>query len=75
MSNLRRCNYCQKDTETKEEDCVDCGFSKTWESLEKETIVLSKKDWDKLMDHIENPPEPTEAFKKAMKEYRERFGK
>ena len=25
---LRYCNYCQKGTDTKEEDCVVCGFSK-----------------------------------------------
>ena len=25
---LRYCNYCKKGTKTKEDDCVDCGFSK-----------------------------------------------
>jgi len=26
---IRRCNYCRKDTPTKEEDCTVCSFSKT----------------------------------------------
>ena len=26
---LRRCNYCRKDTPTKDEDCTVCGLSKT----------------------------------------------
>ncbi len=36
---IRRCNYCRKDTQTKEEDCVTCGFSKPniIESVVKET--------------------------------------
>jgi len=27
---LRRCNYCKKDTLTIEEDCSVCGFSKPY---------------------------------------------
>lgn len=28
----RRCNFCNTNTYTQDEDCVDCGFSKTYGS-------------------------------------------
>lgn len=30
-----------------------------------QTIILSERDWDLVMDGIGNPPEPNEALKKA----------
>lgn len=53
---------------------INKDIKKDFEKIPKETIVLSEKDFNKLLEHIENPPEPTEAFKKAMKEYKEKFG-
>lgn len=46
----------------------DCKYFKLWES--RETIKLSEKDFEILIDIISNPCEPNEALKKAAEEYR-----
>lgn len=33
--------------------------------------VISNRDFEQLMDAIENPPEPNEALKKTVRAYRE----
>ncbi|MBR8838985.1 MAG: DUF1778 domain-containing protein [Stigonema ocellatum SAG 48.90 = DSM 106950] len=40
-----------------------------------EKIVLSERDWDIFVSALENPPEPNEALKAAIKEYHEEYGK
>ncbi|MCL1474517.1 DUF1778 domain-containing protein [Argonema antarcticum] len=42
---------------------------------EPESIVLSERDWEKFVSAIENPPEPNEALKAAIKENQEKYGK
>lgn len=34
------------------------------------TIKLSNRDWDKLMNALENPPQANEALKKAAERYK-----
>jgi len=53
------------------EKCQDVGSFLALKSNKPDTILISKEDFEKLLDHIENPPEPTEAFKKAMKRYKD----
>lgn len=36
-----------------------------------DTITLSEKSYEQLLDTLDNPPEPTEALIKVMKEYKE----
>ena len=36
-----------------------------------QTIILSERDWDLVMDAIGNPPEPNEALKKAAARFKE----
>lgn len=43
----------------------------TAEQKELNELVLSDRDWDLFVSLIENPPEPCEALKSAMKEYLE----
>lgn len=38
---------------------------------EQRVITVTEKDWDKLQDHLENPPEPTPKLIDAMKRYKE----
>ncbi|MGI8640882.1 MAG: DUF1778 domain-containing protein [Pyrinomonadaceae bacterium] len=46
------------------------------EVLEKHTRrVLSRRDRDIFLAMLENPPEPNEALKKAVKEYKKRIKK
>ncbi|NEP46213.1 MAG: DUF1778 domain-containing protein [Okeania sp. SIO2H7] len=42
-------------------------------ALSNNTLVLSDRDWDLFVSLIENPPEPSEALKSAMKEYLEEY--
>jgi uncharacterized protein (DUF1778 family) len=39
-----------------------------------EKITLSAPDWDLFYDALINPPQPTEALKRAVRRHRERFG-
>lgn len=43
--------------------------------LKPESSVLSEKDWEIFTSALENPPEPNEALKAAIKEYQEEYGK
>ena len=43
--------------------------------LQPESIVLSERDWEIFTSALENPPEPNEALKAAIKEYQEEYGK
>lgn len=36
-----------------------------------QSIVLSAKDWDSFIDTLENPPQPNEALKSALKDYQD----
>lgn len=36
-----------------------------------QTIVLSERDWDTVMDAIANPSEPNEALKRAAARFKE----
>lgn len=36
-------------------------------------LVLSDRDWDLFVSLMENPPEPCEALKSAMREYLEEY--
>ncbi|WP_017721021.1 type II toxin-antitoxin system TacA family antitoxin [Kamptonema formosum] len=47
----------------------------TEEIPEPESIVLSERDWDIFVSALENPPEPNEALKAAIKENQEKYGK
>lgn len=38
-------------------------------------ITLSQRDWNKMLDCSENPPEPSEEFKKLFKEHVEKYHK
>lgn len=40
-----------------------------------EPIVLSSKDWEIFASVMENPPEPNEVLKAAIKEHQEEYGK
>ncbi|NJK68083.1 MAG: DUF1778 domain-containing protein [Microcoleus sp. SU_5_3] len=42
--------------------------------LEVEQIVLSDRDWEIFASAIENPPEPNEALKAAIKAYQAEYG-
>ncbi len=39
---------------------------------ENEEVRLSERDWDRLMDALENPPKPSKALKKAFADYAKR---
>jgi uncharacterized protein (DUF1778 family) len=45
------------------------------ETPEIEQIVLSDRDWEIFASAIENPPEPSEALKAAIKKHQEKYGK
>lgn len=47
----------------------------TQEIAAPEQIVLSDRDWDVFVLGLENPPEPNEALKAAIKEHQEKYGK
>lgn len=52
----QRCNYCRKDTETKDGDCVICGFSKPTRcgmKRSKETIAIDHQLSEKEMMYLE----------------------
>lgn len=40
-----------------------------------ETLVLSDRDRDLFLSLLENPPEPNEALKSAMREYQDQYEK
>lgn len=42
-------------------------------ALSNNTLVLSDRDWNLFLSLIENPPEPCEALKSAVKEYLEEY--
>ncbi len=42
---------------------------------EPEKIVLSDRDWEIVTSALENPPEPNEALKAAIKEHQKKYGK
>ena len=76
----------QKDKETLEkaaaaqsktlsEYLLKIALSLAKETPEIEQIVLSDRDWEIFASAIENPPEPNEALKAAIKEYQEEYGK
>ena len=46
-----------------------------WAEMIPQNIVLSEEAFDQMMKHIENPPPPTEALIKAMKKYRDKYGR
>jgi uncharacterized protein (DUF1778 family) len=51
----------------------DRDSEKNWmEGLENNPIVLSARDFEFLLASIENPGEPNEALKQAMKNYEEK---
>lgn len=43
VKRLRICNYCQKGTETVDEDCVECGFSKPHDHPSQYVTVREEK--------------------------------
>ncbi|HAZ48418.1 MAG TPA: DUF1778 domain-containing protein [Cyanobacteria bacterium UBA11369] len=43
--------------------------------LKPESIILSERDWEIVTSAIENPPEPNEALKTAIKKHQEKYGK
>lgn len=47
----------------------------TQEIAAPEQIVLSNRDWDLFVSVLENPPEPNETLKAAIKEHQEKYGK
>lgn len=47
-------------------DCIDLEHE-----MEENTIVLSERDAEFLINLLENPPEPNEALKKAFRAYKE----
>jgi uncharacterized protein (DUF1778 family) len=47
----------------------------TEEIPEPEKIVRSERDWEIFREAIENPPEPNEVLKAAIKEHQEKYGK
>ena len=47
---------------------VDAAIKAAVNDISKENVIeVSEKDWDFLMDLIENPPEPNEAMKELMR--------
>ncbi|OKH40238.1 hypothetical protein NIES2119_04320 [[Phormidium ambiguum] IAM M-71] len=42
--------------------------------LQPEAIVLSEKDWEIFTSALENPPEPNEVLKAAIKKHQEKYG-
>ncbi|MGH6942735.1 MAG: DUF1778 domain-containing protein [Geminicoccaceae bacterium] len=40
-----------------------------------ETVTLSRRDWDAFLDAIENPPEPNENLKRAVRRHDELYGR
>lgn len=43
--------------------------------LEREEIKITKKDFDKLIEILKNPPEPNEKLKEVTKEFIEKYRK
>jgi uncharacterized protein (DUF1778 family) len=54
---------------------LDIALKAAKETPEVEQIVLSERDWEIFASAIENPPEPNEALKAAIKEHQEKYGK
>ena len=45
-----------------------------WENAASDNqLVLSDRDWELFVSLMENPPEPNEALKSAMREYLEEY--
>lgn len=40
-----------------------------------EPIVLSERDWQLFVSVLENPPEPNEVLRVAIKKHQEKYGK
>lgn len=38
-----------------------------------EKLVLSERDWNLFVSMLENPPEPTDALKSAVKKFRDKY--
>lgn len=50
---------------------IECAKIQAEQILEREkTIRLSKRDWDKFIRVVANPPKPNAALKRAAKNYR-----
>ena len=60
---------------TLSEYLLEAALNLAEEPLEPESIVLSERDWEIVTAALENPPEPNEALKAAIKEYQEKYGK
>ena len=41
---------------------------------ERDTIILSGRDWDAFHEALTSPPQPNETLKRAARRYRERVG-
>jgi len=54
---------------------LDIALKAAKETPEVEQIVLSERDWEIFASAIENPPEPNEALKAAIKEHQAEYGK
>lgn len=61
--------------QTLSEYLLEAALNLAKETPEIEKIVLSEQDWEIVTSALENPPEPNEALKAAIKEYQEKYGK
>ncbi|GET39493.1 type II toxin-antitoxin system TacA family antitoxin [Microseira wollei] len=62
-------------TKSLSEYLLEVALNLAKETPEIEQIVLSDRDWEIFASALENPPEPNEALKAAIKEYQEEYGK
>jgi uncharacterized protein (DUF1778 family) len=61
--------------QTLSEYLLEVALSLAKETPEIEQIVLSDRDWEIFASALENPPEPNEALKAAIKRHQEKYGK
>ena len=60
---------------TLNEYLLEIALKAAKETPEVEQIVLSERDWEIFASAMENPPEPNEALKAAIKQHQAEYGK
>jgi len=51
----------------------DVGRERWWEDIDREVTVVDAETFQKILDLIDNPPEPNEHLKALMRRAREGF--